>query len=159
MELNRLAEKTLAICRSKGLSIVTAESCSGGLIAAALTDIAGSSDVFDRGYITYSNQAKFEMLGVPLEITNGPPGAVSKLVAEKMAEGALNNSAAGISVAVTGIAGPGGATADKPVGLVFIGLSDGNSTSGQRFSFNGSRDIVRRRTVNAALDLLRYRLL
>ncbi|KYB44854.1 damage-inducible protein CinA, partial [Brucella anthropi] len=109
----------LNACRKHCIMIATAESCTGGLIAGALTDIAGSSDVVDRGFVTYSNEAKNEMIGVPMDLIN-QVGAVSKEVAIAMAEGALNNSRAGISIAVTGIAGPGGGSAEKPVGLVHI---------------------------------------
>lgn len=156
MEIAELAEKALTTCRNAGLSIVTAESCTGGLIAAALTDIAGSSDVFDRGYVSYSNQAKFDMLGVPLALTNGAPGAVSKLVAQKMVEGALEKSGAGIAVAVTGIAGPGGGSVSKPVGLVFVAVKNrGHETMVKECRFGDiGRDNVRTETVKSALQML-----
>src|SRR5947209_20577728 len=102
----------LEVCRTRGLRLATAESCTGGLIAATLTAIAGSSDVVDRGFVTYSNAAKVEMLGVPAELI-AALGAVSQEVAECMAEGAVGRSAADIAVAVTGVAGPGGGTAEK----------------------------------------------
>ncbi len=155
-EIEQLAANVLQTCRDAKLTIATAESCTGGLIAGALTEIAGSSDVFDRGYVTYSNQAKFEMLGVPLEITNGPPGAVSKLVAEKMVEGALQKSGAKIAVSVTGIAGPGGGTADKPVGLVYIAVKrSGRDASIRECKFGDiGRAEIRSKTVQSALEML-----
>jgi nicotinamide-nucleotide amidase len=105
--------------REKGWKIATAESCTGGLVAAAITDVAGSSDVFDRGFVTYSNAAKIEMLGVPAELI-AKHGAVSAEVAQAMADGALNHSNADLAIAITGIAGPSGGTAEKPVGLVYL---------------------------------------
>jgi len=155
-EIIQLAIKVLNDCRSKGVTIATAESCTGGLIASALTEIAGSSDVFDRGYVTYSNNAKFEMLGVPLEITNGPPGAVSNLVAAKMVEGALINSGSSLAVAVTGIAGPGGGTAEKPVGLVYVAIKrKGHMTEVQECRFcDIGRERIRQQTVITALKML-----
>ena len=116
------AARLLAACRRRAVLLATAESCTGGLIAAALTAIAGSSDVVDRGFVTYSNDAKTEMLGVPAALI-AAEGAVSAPVARAMAEGALARSRATIAVAVTGIAGPGGGSADKPVGLVWFGLA------------------------------------
>jgi len=156
IEITQLATMVLETCRNKGLTIATAESCTGGLIAGALTEIAGSSDVFDRGYVTYSNNAKFEMLGVPLEFTNGPPGAVSNLVASKMVEGALANSSVGLAVAVTGIAGPGGGTAEKPVGLVYVALMrKGFEPEVQECRFGDiGREAIRRQTVITALQML-----
>ena len=106
-EITQLATQVLEVCRSKGLTIATAESCTGGLIAGALTEVAGSSDVFDRGYVTYSNNAKFEMLGVPLEITNGPPGAVSNLVAVKNGGGCAGKFRRGTSRCGYRYCGPG----------------------------------------------------
>ena len=109
----------LAACRAKGHTIVTAESCTGGLVAAILTEVPGSSDVFERGFVTYSNLAKTEQLGVPPELIS-EHGAVSKVVAHAMALGALARSNANLAVAVTGVAGPGGGTIEKPVGLVHL---------------------------------------
>lgn len=155
-KIEQLATNVLQACREAKLTIATAESCTGGLIAGALTEIAGSSDVFDRGYVTYSNQAKFEMLGVPLEITNGPPGAVSPLVAEKMAEGVLQKSGAKIAVSVTGIAGPGGGTAEKPIGLVYIAVKKtGHDITISECKFgNIGRAEIRSKTVQIALEML-----
>jgi nicotinamide-nucleotide amidase len=137
--------------RQRGWKIATAESCTGGMIAAALTAIAGSSDVFERGWVTYSNEAKAESLGVPLE-TLAAHGAVSPEIAEAMAKGALHRARAQIAVSVTGIAGPGGGSAEKPVGLVYIGLArkDGWSQV-ERCEFGGDRDAVRRQTVERSL--------
>jgi nicotinamide-nucleotide amidase len=148
------AEKLLADARGKGLKIACAESCTGGLIAALLTEIAGSSDVFERGFITYSNDAKEQMLSVP-GATLRQHGAVSEAVARAMAEGAIRNSAAQLSVAVTGIAGPGGGTAEKPVGLVHIAaaLNDAVIHHECRFGDIG-RNEVRMATVDAALRLV-----
>jgi nicotinamide-nucleotide amidase len=149
------AEALLARCRLADLKIATAESCTGGLIIATLTDIAGSSDVVDRGFVTYSNAAKSEMLGVsPQLITR--VGAVSPEVAIAMVEGAIARSAADIAVAVTGIAGPGGGSVGKPVGLVqFAGLRRGRNVVQleQRFGAIG-RSEVRWRTVEEALLIL-----
>jgi nicotinamide-nucleotide amidase len=116
-DMRKAAIALLDLCRAKKLMVATAESCTGGLVAGALTDIAGSSDVVDRGFVTYSNDAKQQMLGVPAE-TLEKFGAVSRETAEAMARGALVNAKANIVVAITGIAGPGGGSADKPVGLV-----------------------------------------
>ena len=116
------AAALLAACRARGWMLATAESCTGGLIAAALTAIAGSSDVVDRGFVTYSNEAKMELLGVPGPLI-AAHGAVSEPVARAMAEGALARSRATITIAVTGVAGPGGGTVAKPVGLVWFGLA------------------------------------
>ncbi len=148
------ATHLLQSCRAAGLQIATAESCTGGLIAAVLTEIPGSSDVFERGYVTYSNAAKIEMLGVrALLIENH--GAVSKQVAEAMALGALVNSAADLSLAVTGIAGPGGGSVEKPVGLVHIAAAvkgGGLVHSECRFGDPG-RASIRLKTVQSALEL------
>jgi nicotinamide-nucleotide amidase len=113
------ARELLDLCRIKALTIATAESCTGGLVAAILTEVPGSSDVFDRGFVTYSNDAKTAMLGVP-PATLEAFGAVSRETAQAMAAGALANSPASLAVAITGIAGPGGATPGKPVGLVHL---------------------------------------
>jgi nicotinamide-nucleotide amidase len=118
-DLLRAAETLLATLRARKLMLATAESCTGGLIAGVLTEIAGSSDVVERGFVTYSNEAKTELIGVPADMIT-THGAVSKEVALAMAAGALGNSRADIAVAVTGVAGPGGGTATKPVGLVHL---------------------------------------
>ena len=149
-----LAETVVAVCQEAGLEVATAESCTGGLIAATLTAIAGSSEVVDRGFITYSNAAKTEMLGVPAELI-ASVGAVSEAVARCMAEGALTRSGADLAVAVTGIAGPGGGSLGKPVGLVWLALArqDGPTTTLHQV-FAGDRFAVRRQTVAEALRLL-----
>jgi nicotinamide-nucleotide amidase len=121
-DIERLAEAVLHRARDKGVTLATAESCTGGLVMGALTCIPGSSDVVERGFVTYANAAKTGMLGVPAEMIEAQ-GAVSEAVARAMAEGALRASAAGVAVAITGIAGPGGGTADKPVGLVWFALA------------------------------------
>lgn len=119
-EIFELAREVVALCTEKNVMIATAESCTGGLVAGAITEIAGASQVFERGFITYSDQSKMEMLGV-MPITLRQFGAVSKDVALEMAHGAMSRSEAGISVSVTGIAGPSGGTTGKPVGLVHFG--------------------------------------
>ena len=140
--------------RRAGKKIVTAESCTGGLVAGALTDIAGSSDVVERGFVTYSNEAKAELLGVPADMI-AKHGAVSAQDARAMAEGALKNSRSDVAVSITGIAGPGGATAGKPVGLVYFGLAaKGAETRVERHQFSGDRAAVRGASVEAALQLL-----
>lgn len=154
-ELFASAEAVLTACRQRGLKLATAESCTGGLIAAALTDVAGSSDVLDRGFVTYSNQSKTDMLGVAPAVVERH-GAVSAAVALAMVEGALSHSAAHVAVAVTGIAGPGGGTEQKPVGLVYIAAHrSGSEPVVQRFHFSsGTRDAIRSDAVREALRLL-----
>ena len=148
--------RLLQAARAAGLTVVTAESCTGGMVAAALTDIAGSSDVFERGFVTYSNAAKSELLGVDPALTGpGGPGAVSEPVARAMAEGALRRSHAGVAVSVTGIAGPGGGSAAKPVGLVHFGWSVRDGASGaDRRIFAGNRAAIRAAATQRALLLL-----
>jgi nicotinamide-nucleotide amidase len=145
----------LDACRRKGVLLATAESCTGGLIVASLTDIGGSSDVVDRGFVTYSDDAKYEMLGVPLELI-AARGAVSEEVALAMAAGALAHSRAGIAVSVTGIAGPGGGSEAKPVGLVWFGLAiEGIQPIAARHVFKDhGRASIRNAAVNAALDMI-----
>jgi len=149
------AEALLALFRARGLMLATAESCTGGLVAATLTAIAGSSDVVERGFVTYSNEAKRELLGVSEE-SLATAGAVSEAVARAMAEGALARSRAAIAVSVTGIAGPGGATATKPLGLVFVGAArrDG-ALLVERHVFGGDRAAVRTASVAVAFRLAR----
>nr|WP_254434860.1 nicotinamide-nucleotide amidohydrolase family protein [Magnetospirillum sp. UT-4] len=147
------AVRVLDAYAARGLMLATAESCTGGLIAGALTAVAGSSAVVERGFVTYSNQAKTDMLGVPAGLI-GTKGAVSAEVAVAMAEGALARSAADAAVAVTGIAGPGGGSADKPVGLVhFAAARRGGPTLHRSRVFAGDRDAVRAQAVREALDL------
>ena len=153
--LRARAEALLAAARARGAMIATAESCTGGLIAGLLTEIAGSSDVVDRGFVTYSNAAKTEMIGVPADLI-AAHGAVSEPVARAMAEGALARSRAALAVAVTGVAGPGGGTAEKPVGLVHFALArrDGPTLHRERRFGDIGRDGVRAATIAEALSLL-----
>ena len=149
------AEALLEACRREGLRLATAESCTGGLIAGLLTSISGASDVFERGFVTYTNPAKTENLGVPAALIESE-GAVSEEVARSMAEGALKHSAAQIAVAVTGIAGPTGGTEEKPVGLVHIAVArDGKDSIHEEHVFEGGRDAVRMQSVDAALALVK----
>ncbi len=154
------AEAVLDACRAAGLKLAVAESCTGGLLAGCLTAQAGSSDVVERGFVVYTNEAKMELLGVPAALFEpGAPGAVSEEVARAMAEGALQHSNAEIGIAVTGIAGPGGGTEAKPVGLVHIACTrDGAETLLESQVFDGGRDAVRMQSVAAALALVRCRL-
>ncbi|HEX4195581.1 MAG TPA: CinA family protein [Stellaceae bacterium] len=152
--MRALAEAVLTRCRDKKLMLATAESCTGGLIAGALTDIAGSSDVVERGFVTYSNRAKTEMLGVPAALIAWH-GAVSAEVARAMAAGALAHAPVDLTVAVTGIAGPGGGSADKPVGLIHLATARrGGKPHSEHQIFPGDRTAIRRATVERALELL-----
>jgi nicotinamide-nucleotide amidase len=150
------ARHLLDVCRERGLRIATAESCTGGLVAGVLTEIAGASDVVERGFVVYSNAAKESMLGVPTS-TLKRHGAVSAETAIAMAAGALKNSEADISVAITGIAGPGGGTKQKPVGLVHFAAAGRNGKSIARRRLYGKigRRRVRARSVAEALELLK----
>lgn len=153
--INDLATIVVQRFNAEQMTLATAESCTGGLICSALTDVAGSSSVVDRGFITYSNEAKAEMLGVPMPLIL-EHGAVSEPVVQAMVSGALLHSKVDIAVAVTGIAGPGGGTVEKPVGLVYIAAQRRNSdavVSKELFSDNG-RDAVRQQTVIKALQML-----
>jgi nicotinamide-nucleotide amidase len=153
--MRELVEKISGKLENLSLMLVTAESCTGGMIAAAITDRPGSSAVFERGFITYSNQAKTEMLGVSPDILR-EHGAVSARAAIAMAHGALNNSRADVSLSVTGIAGPGGGTPEKPVGLVYIGygFKEENLVECSEHRFDGDRASVRRQSAEAALKHL-----
>ena len=137
--------------RAGGDRIAVAESCTGGGLAAAMTSVAGSSDWFDRGFVTYSNEAKQDMLGVSAA-TLKRHGAVSEAVARQMAQGALEESRATRSVAITGIAGPGGGSPGKPVGLVWIAWARKGKVRARQFHFKGGRAAVRRQSVHAALE-------
>lgn len=153
-----LAADIIDRCRGRGMTLAVAESCTGGLIAGLLTAIAGSSDVFDRGFVTYSNEAKEEMLGVPAELLR-TKGAVSEETARAMATGTLEHSEAGASLAVTGIAGPGGGTASRPVGLVHMAAAlRAGPVHHACQVFPGDRAAVRLASVRRALDLLRVTL-
>jgi nicotinamide-nucleotide amidase len=152
-ETLQVARALLAAMQARGFTLATAESCTGGLIAAALTAIPGSSAVVTRGYVTYSNDAKAQELGVPASILDRS-GAVSEETARAMAEGALRRAGVDLAISCTGIAGPGGATPTKPVGLVFIGVArKGAPTAIERHVFAGDRDAVRAATVMRALTL------
>lgn len=149
-----MAEDLLDACRDKQLRLVTVESCTGGLIAGLITSVAGSSSVFERGFVTYTNEAKSDLVGVPHDLF-GAVGAVSAEVARAMAEGGLGHAPADLSVAVTGIAGPGGATATKPVGLVHIACArKGFDTRHEEHVFKGERERVRIQAVESAMRLL-----
>ena len=153
-DLIQSATALLAECRSRGLMLATAESCTGGLIAGVLTEIAGSSDVVDRGFVTYSNAAKSDMLGVPPELIEAN-GAVSGPVVASMAAGALLRSEAALTVAVTGVAGPGGGSESKPVGTVWFGIAcRGAPVVTECQVFPGNRTAIRRATVERALTML-----
>ena len=157
-ELIVRTQELLQLCREAGHLIVSAESCTGGLIAGCLTEVAGSSDVVERGYVCYSNAAKIEQLGVAAALIDRH-GAVSAEVAATMADGALAHSQATLAVSVTGIAGPGGGTADKPVGLVYLGTALKSGTSSVvRHIFEGDRRSVRTATIEKAIDLMFQRL-
>ncbi len=162
-DIAALAEEVLERARSAGLMIASAESCTGGLVAAALTSIAGSSDAFERGFVTYSNEAKAQMLGVDPALI-AAHGAVSREVAVAMAACALRQSRAQVSVAVTGIAGPGGGSAEKPVGLVHFAAAKALPQQGEALNFSAihheerfgdiGRAQVRAKSVEIALRLL-----
>lgn len=148
-----LAENIVTICAGKSLCLATAESCTGGLISACLTEIPGSSAVVDRGFVVYSNRAKHELLGVPAALLE-KHGAVSKQVASAMAAGALKRSGTNIAIAVTGVAGPGGGTAAKPVGLVHLALAIDDRIEPAKAVFDGDRQAVRLATLNQALRMI-----
>jgi nicotinamide-nucleotide amidase len=157
-EINRLAREVVEGARRRGWTVTAAESCTGGLVSAALTDVPGASEVLERSVVTYSNGAKTTLLGVPAEVL-AAHGAVSAATAEAMAAGARAAADADLAVAVTGVAGPGGGSADKPVGLVWFGLADRNgvTTHESRFGDLG-RGAVRAAAVTRALELLARRL-
>jgi nicotinamide-nucleotide amidase len=153
-DLLKLTDKLISACRKKDIKIATAESCTGGLIAGCITSVAGSSDVFERGYNTYSNNAKSEMLNIPIDmiIANG---AVSKAVAIAMCEEALKTAPVQLAVSVTGIAGPGGGTIEKPVGTVHIASARaGRRTIEKAYLFVGNRDEIRMYTVTKAIEMM-----
>jgi nicotinamide-nucleotide amidase len=155
-DLRAAATAVLAACRARGLKVATAESCTGGLVAGALTEIAGSSDVVDRGFVSYSNAAKQQMLGVPAAVLRDH-GAVSPETAQAMARGALAKAKADLVVAITGIAGPGGGGADKPVGLVHFAAASrsGKLTHAEMRYGDIGRAEVRHKSVLQALALLK----
>jgi nicotinamide-nucleotide amidase len=149
------ATETIAVCKEAGLMVATVESCTGGLVAGALTAVSGSSDVVDRGFVTYSNEAKNELVGVPLQLIEAY-GAVSDEVARAMAQGGVERSNAQIAVAITGIAGPSGGTETKPVGLVHFGcFREGGEAALYHEVYKGDRDAVRAASVLQALAMIR----
>ncbi len=153
------AEALLAACRAMNIRLATAESCTGGLIAATLTAIPGASDVVDRGFVTYSNEAKHELIGVPLGLIQ-TEGAISEAVARAMAEGALARSRATIAVSVTGLAGPGGGTVEKPVGLLWFGLAKrGQPVISEQRMLRGDRTGIRAAAVRHALAMIQAQIL
>ncbi len=149
-----LADRFLKACARRKILVATAESCTGGMIMSLLTDIPGSSSMVDRGFVTYSNEAKMDMVDVS-SVTLEAHGAVSAETASEMAAGALKNSRAGIALAVTGIAGPDGGSAEKPVGLVWFGMAQtGKPVTTEKMIFeNRGRDFIRRETVKHALKM------
>ena len=155
-ELHAAARRLLDVCRARKLKLALVESCTGGLVVAALTEIPGSSDVLDRGFVTYSNAAKQEMLGLSASVLQSK-GAVSKETAEAMAAGALARSGADLCAAITGVAGPGGGTAEKPVGLVHFAAArrDGRRLQRERRYGDVGRAEIRRRSVLEALAMLK----
>ena len=153
-ELLDRAGPILDLCRARQIMLATAESCTGGLVAALLTEVAGSSDVVDRGLVTYSNEAKMDLLGVPAAVLE-EFGAVSRQTAEAMAAGALARSRAQVTIAITGIAGPGGGTAEKPVGLVHFAAAHSSAVIHVERRFGPlSRGAIRLASVKQALDLI-----
>ncbi|AGW91919.1 MULTISPECIES: CinA family protein [Cupriavidus] len=156
--LDQLAIQAGVALADKSLMLATAESCTGGLVAAAITDVSGSSGWFERGFVTYSNEAKSTMLGVPAKLIRDH-GAVSEEVAHAMAEGALLNSRAQVSLSITGVAGPNGGTPEKPVGMVCFGWSNRITTLTETQRFRGDRGQIRRQAAEHAmrglLELLR----
>ncbi len=156
LEIETLARLLVAEARDKSLRLATAESCTGGLVAGAICSISGASDVFERGFVTYTNRAKSEMLGVPGDLI-ADHGAVSELVARMMAEGALANSNSHLAVSITGIAGPGGGTPMKPVGTVHFAVARANRSVVHRHEqFDGqTREAVQLAAVRTALEMLR----
>jgi nicotinamide-nucleotide amidase len=156
-ELLRLARRVGDACRSRGATIATAESCTGGLVADLLTDVPGSSDYVRGGLVTYANDVKVELAGVPAE-TIEAHGAVSAQVAVAMAEGARRRLGADLAVAVTGIAGPGGGTSAKPVGLTYVAVADADGDQVRRFLWDSGRLENKRSSAEAALMLVLERL-
>lgn len=158
-ELEDMAKRALQACTDRKIMLATAESCTGGMIASMLTDIEGCSAIFDSGFVTYSNEAKMDMLGV-LKETLDAYGAVSRETALEMAAGALDRSRAGIAISVTGLAGPGGGSPDKPVGLVWFALArEGVAMVAEKHVFEDrGRDYIRRETVKNALRMIQQAL-
>ena len=152
-EILKIFQKIVTEACNKNIKIVTAESCTGGLISAYITSVSGSSEVFERGFVTYSNKAKAEILEVNKTSLN-QFGAVSNQVAKEMAEGCLKNSDSDIAVSVTGIAGPSGGSDEKPVGLVYIGLNNNGKIKIEKNIFSGDRQEVRLKSVKRAAEMI-----
>ena len=152
-----LEERAVQALTERGCDITTAESCTGGMLASMLVNVAGASEIFKEGYITYSNEAKSRLLGVDMQALERC-GAVSETVARQMAEGAAKAAGAQAALSVTGIAGPGGGTREKPVGLVYIGCYLDGSTTVERNLFSGSRLEIRKACAQRALELLLTRM-
>jgi nicotinamide-nucleotide amidase len=152
-ETVKLATSVLEACRARGWRVATAESCTGGLVAAALIAISGASEVVDRGFVPYSNTAKMELLGVP-EATLAAHGAVSAETALAMARGTVARAGVDLAVSITGIAGPGGGSAEKPVGLIYLGVATKTDGRAECHIFPGDRDGIRRVAVIRALEML-----
>jgi nicotinamide-nucleotide amidase len=149
----QLITRLAALACSKQLRVCTAESCTGGLIAKSFTDLAGSSDWFECGFITYSDASKTEMIAVPESVIS-EYGAVSEAVANAMASGALRNSTAHVSIAVTGVAGPAGGSADKPVGTVWIAVASDKHSVAKKHLFQGDREAIRNATMLIAIEMM-----
>ena len=152
-DANQLVTRLADLACQKGVRICTAESCTGGLIAKTLTDLAGSSDWFECGFVTYSNRSKTAMIGVPESVID-EYGAVSEAVATAMANGALGNGEVQIAIAVTGVAGPGGGSADKPVGTVWIAVASEKQAIAKKHLFAGDREAIRNATMLSAIEML-----
>jgi len=147
----QIIARLAALACEKQLKICTAESCTGGLIAKSFTELAGSSDWFECGFVTYSNQSKTEMIGVP-ESVIAEYGAVSEAVVNAMASGALRNSAADVAIAVTGVAGPAGGSDEKPVGTVWIGVASSHQQKASKYHFDGNREAIREAAMRRAIE-------
>ena len=147
------AEEVLSLARRRGATLATAESCTGGLVAKTLTDVPGASDVFQGGVVAYANAAKTKLLGVKKK-TLEAHGAVSWQTAKEMARGARRKFAASVAVSVTGVAGPGGGSKEKPVGTVYLAVAAGRTCTAVRWQFAGTRDEIRRQSAATALALL-----
>ena len=152
-EANTLEQQVVNILKERNLTLTTAESCTGGLLSGTLINVSGISDIFNEGYITYANESKEKILGVRKETLEND-GAVSESCAREMAIGAVKASGARVSLAVTGIAGPGGGTKEKPVGLVYIGCCIDNQVWVERHQMDGDRQSVRYQTVKTAMEML-----
>ncbi|XKE44957.1 CinA family protein [Halomonas organivorans] len=150
-ETYRLAETLGELCRARGVTVTAAESCTGGGVASAITEVAGSSDYFGAGYVTYANEAKTRLLGVP-EALIAERGAVSRAVVEAMVAGACRDSGADLAVAISGVAGPGGGSPDKPVGTVWLAWGGPDRVRSECRHFPGDRRAVREQAVAAALE-------